>query len=251
MFRRSIKRKIVSIAVGLIVLMVITSALSMLMAARVGQLLDELTTKYVPAYSHLARMNVRSLERALALRRMVIAKMQIPPDETDYAARLKMFEQNGPEIDQESEAARKLIIAIIDDVSTPSDNAALARIETRIDAASNDLRRRMNQEISQLLSHLEARDFAEVRLGLARVDSLRDEFNQKIDTIRADMLKQVIASASTAMGGQRRAIVISAIVTATRCNRRAGCRDTRQQWHHPSGSALARGHTRRRSRTSR
>ena len=213
MFRRSIKRKIVSIAVGLIVLMVITSALSMLMAARVGQLLDELTTKYVPAYSHLARMNVRSLERALALRRMVIAKMQIPPDETDYAARLKMFEQNGPEIDQESEAARKLIIAIIDDVSTPSDNAALARIETRIDAASNDLRRRMNQEISQLLSHLEARDFAEVRLGLARVDSLRDEFNQKIDTIRADMLKQVIASASTAMGGQRRAIVISAIVT--------------------------------------
>ena len=214
MFRRSIKRKIVSIAVGLIVLMVITSALSMLMAARVGQLLDELTTKYVPAYSHLARMNVRSLERALALRRMVIAKMQIPPDETDYAARLKMFEQNGPEIDQESEAARKLIIAIIDDVSTPSDNAALARIETRIDAASNDLRRRMNQEISQLLSHLEARDFAEVRLGLARVDSLRDEFNQKIDTIRADMLKQVIASASTAMGGQRRAIVISAIVTA-------------------------------------
>jgi hypothetical protein len=49
MFRRSIKQKIVGIAAGLIVLAVITSSLSMIMAARVGHLLDELTNRYVPA----------------------------------------------------------------------------------------------------------------------------------------------------------------------------------------------------------
>lgn len=60
MFRKSIKQKIVGIAAGLIVLAVITSILSMVMAARVGHLLDELTNRYVPAYGDLARMNVRS-----------------------------------------------------------------------------------------------------------------------------------------------------------------------------------------------
>ena len=76
MFRTSIRRKIVGIAMGLVVLMVATSILSMVMASKVGHLLDELSNKYILAYGHLARANIRSLERSLALRRMVIMKMQ-------------------------------------------------------------------------------------------------------------------------------------------------------------------------------
>jgi class 3 adenylate cyclase len=214
MIRQSIKRQIVSIAVGLVVLMVITSVLSMVMARRVGHLLDELTTRYIPAYGNLARMNVHSLERALALRWMVIAKMQAPPDEAGYAERFRIFEAKGLEVEQEAAAARKLIIAIIEDVTTPSDNAALARIESRIDTATSDLRRHLNDETAQMLPLLDARDFVEARRALARVDTLRDEFDQKIDTIRADMLAQVHASAATVMRNQQRAILVSAIVTA-------------------------------------
>jgi class 3 adenylate cyclase len=214
MIRQSIKRKIVSIAVGLVVLMVITSVLSMVMARRAAHLLDELTTRYIPAYGNLARMNVRSLERALALRWMVIAKMQAPPDEAGYAERFRIFEAKGLEVEQEAAAARKLIIAIIEDVTTPSDNAALARIESRIDTATSDLRRHLNDETAQMLPLLDARDFVEARRALARVDAFRDEFNQKIDTIRADMLAQVHASAATVMRDQQRAILVSAIVTA-------------------------------------
>jgi adenylate cyclase len=214
MIRQSIKRQIVSIAVGLVVLMVITSVLSMVMARRVGHLLDELTTRYIPAYGNLARMNVHSLERALALRWMVIAKMQAPPDEAGYAERFRIFEAKGLEVEQEAAAARKLIIAIIEDVTTPSDNAALARIESRIDTATSDLRRHLNDETAQMLPLLDARDFVEARRALARADTLRDEFDQKIDTIRADMLAQVHASAATVMRNQQRAILVSAIVTA-------------------------------------
>ena len=136
MFNRSIRRKIVGIAVGLIALMVVTSILSMVMAGTVGHLLDELTTKYIPAYGHLARADIRSLERALAMRRMAIAKMQDPPDEEGFAARLRTYQEKEPEIEQETVAARKLINAIIDDASTPSDNAALGRIDDRIDQQS-------------------------------------------------------------------------------------------------------------------
>src|SRR5215470_11256363 len=114
MFWQSIKRKIVSIALGLIILMVITSVLSIIMANKVDYLLNELTTKYIAAYGHLARTNIRSLERALALRRMVIAKMQSPPDDSGYATRLKIFEQKGGEVEEEAEEARKLIAEIIE-----------------------------------------------------------------------------------------------------------------------------------------
>jgi class 3 adenylate cyclase len=214
MIRQSIKRQIVSIAVGLVVLMVITSVLSMVMAGRVGHLLDELTTRYIPAYSHLAQMNIRSLERVIALRRMVIAKMLTPPDEAGYADQLKIFEAKDPEVEQDATAARELINAIIDDDSTPSDNAALARIEGRIDVAISDLRRYLDDQTSQMLPLLDARDFAAARRALARVDTLRDEFSQRIDAIRADMLAQVYASAATVMRDQQRAILVSAIVTA-------------------------------------
>ena len=50
MLRPSIKRKIVGIAAGMIILAVITSVLSMALASRVGHLLDELTNRYIPAY---------------------------------------------------------------------------------------------------------------------------------------------------------------------------------------------------------
>lgn len=163
MFWQSIKRKIVSIALGLIILMVFTSVLSIIMANKVDYLLNELTTKYIAAYGHLARANIRSLERALALRRMVIAKMQSPPDEAGYATRLKIFEQKGREVEKEAEAARKFIDQIIADANTPSDNITLARIDGRIDTAINDFRRYLGKETAQLISQLETQNFIEAR----------------------------------------------------------------------------------------
>jgi class 3 adenylate cyclase len=214
MFWKTIRRKIVGIAIGLIVLMLVTAALSIVMTRTVGHLLDELTTKYIPAYGDLARVNVRSLERSLALRRMLIAKMQTPPDEASYQEHLRVFEEKDPQVGEQAEAARKLINSIIDDPSTPSDNAALGRIDDRIDSALNEIRRHLNEENAQLLVQLNAQNFAEVRRILARADTLRDEFSQKIDGIRSDMLAQVFASASTAIKDQRQAMLISVAVTA-------------------------------------
>ena len=213
MIRTSIRNKIVGIAIGLIILMVITSALSIVMAGKVGHLLDELTNKYIPAYGHLARADTRSVERGLALRQMVIAKMQNPPDEAAYAERLKLFEDTDQQVYEEAEGARKLINAIIDDKGTPSDNIALARLDDRIDTAVNDLRRHLNDDDVRLLEELKAQNFAAVKARLAQVDELRSEFNKKLDDIRRDMLKQVYAGAVTVIGDQRQTIVISSIVT--------------------------------------
>jgi class 3 adenylate cyclase len=214
MFSQSIRRKIVGIALGLVVLMIATSILSTLMANRVGHLLDELTNKYVPAYGELTRTNVRSLERALALRQMVIAKMQTPPDEAAFAQRMQIYRTKDAEVTREAEAARKLIVSIIEDTSTPSDNVALAHVDGQIEAAVTEVRRFLNEENSRLISQLEAHDFPEVQRSLQRSDAFRDEFNQRIDQIRAGMLAQVYASAATVMVDQQRATWITVIVTA-------------------------------------
>jgi class 3 adenylate cyclase len=211
--RESIKRKILGIAVGLIVLMAITSALSTVISRKVAHQLDELSTKYVEAYGHLARMNIRSLEQALALRRMVIAKMQSPPDEAGFADRQKIYEAKGLEIDREAEAARALINAIIEDTTTDSDNAKLGRIDDRIDNVNKDLRRYLKEESDRLLSLFAAGNFPEIRANLARTDALRDDFIKKTEEIRSDMLGQVRSDAMVTMRDQQRAITISVILT--------------------------------------
>ena len=213
MIKRSIRRRIVAIAVGLIILMVATSVLSMVMVGRVGHLLDELTARYIPANAHLTRINLLSLERALALRRMVIAKMQEPPDEIGYKLRKELYDAKDAEVDSEALAARKLINAIIDDTSTPSDNAALARIESRIEILMSESRRYLKQESADLLLQIEARDFAAVRRSLARVDSLRDELNERIDATRAEMVKASYGAVATIRSQQTQAVLISAIAT--------------------------------------
>ncbi|WP_456622441.1 MULTISPECIES: adenylate/guanylate cyclase domain-containing protein [unclassified Bradyrhizobium] len=212
-FNQSIRRKIVGIALGLIVLMLVTSILSMVMSSQVGILLDELTDRYIPAYGHLARANIRSLERSVALRRMVMMKMQAPSEEEAYAARLREFEEADRKIDEEAESARKHINAIIDDTRTHSDNAALARIETRIETVVTELRQGMNEEHAKLLKQVDAKQMTEMRGTLEHLDALRDQFNQKIDAIRADMLKQVFASTAQVIGHQRQAMIVSGIVT--------------------------------------
>ncbi|KRR30091.1 adenylate/guanylate cyclase domain-containing protein [Bradyrhizobium retamae] len=213
MLRPTIRKRILGIAIGLIFLMVIISALSTVMTRKIAHQLDELTTKYVEAYGHLARMNVRSLEQAVVVRRMVFIKIQTPPDETAFADQQTIYEAKGREIDQEAQAARALIIAIIDDPTTVSDDAKLGRIENRIETITSDLRRYLDEEHKRIWPQLDSGNMPEVRASLVRTDALRDEFNRKIEEIRHDMLEQVRSDAAVTMRDQQRAIVISAIVT--------------------------------------
>src|SRR5262245_54975798 len=104
----TIRKKIMAIAVGLIVLMVITAILSFAWVLQVEDRIRALDNSYIPAYGHLARTNIRSLERALALRRMVIEK--IAPSDDDKMAELRqVFESKGAEVEKEAQAARDLI----------------------------------------------------------------------------------------------------------------------------------------------
>ena len=201
------------IATALIVLMTITAVLSMVWVIEVGDRLKELTNSYIPAYGNLARTNIRSLERSLALRRSVIEEIQSPSSEKIGDVR-KEFDAKGIEVEREAQAARALIHDLIEKGETFGNAAALVRLETRIDSAMADTRRELNAEIERLFGALDRRDAKAIADGLQRVDALRDDLNQKLDSIRADMLAIVKADAAMTVHKQRQAILIAAILTA-------------------------------------
>src|SRR5262245_1873591 len=212
MIRLSIRRKIMGIAIVLIVLMTITAILSMVRVMEVGERLHKLTDSYIPAYGDLARANIRSLERALALRRMVIEKMQSASGGDKSAAIRKVFDAKGAEVEKEAQAARALIQGLIEKESL-SDATALTRLESRIDTAMADTRRELNVEIERLLAAIDAGDAGETAEGLSRVDALRDDLDQKLDSIRADMLALLQADAATTLSTQRQVMLIAAVLT--------------------------------------
>lgn len=158
--------------------MLVTSVLSIAMVRRVGYLLDELSARYAPINAPSDTDQYSIARTRPQLRRMVIAKMQEPPDVLGYRARLELYNEKGAEVESEAQAARTLINSIIEDTSTPSDNAALACIDNRIENL-DDTRRQLKQETRELLSHLEARDFPAARRSLARADAVRDDWMRR------------------------------------------------------------------------
>lgn len=213
MLRPTIRKRILGIAIGLILLMAITSALSAVMTRRIAHQLDEFSSKYVEAYGHLARMDIRSLEQALAAHRLMIASMQLPPNESSIAHQRKIHEAMSQEIDREAKQARALINKIIEDPATISDDAQLGRIDDRIERVTSDLQRHLGEENKRLLLLLDAGKLAEARESLTRADMLRDELNQRIEGIRTDMLALVRGDARMTMNDQNTAIVISVVLT--------------------------------------
>jgi class 3 adenylate cyclase len=71
----------------------------------------------------------------------------------------------------------------------------------------------LRQETDDLRANLDSRDFAAVRRGLGRIDDLRDEFDDKIDAVRSDMLKVSAAAVATISAQQTREVVVSGMVT--------------------------------------
>src|ERR1700691_4164234 len=151
MIRLSIKRKIIGIAVTLIVLMAITALISMALVMQVGERLEDLTRNYVPAYGALARANIHSLQRAVALRRMVIEKIKSPADSERFAAIRKGFDANGEAAEKESKAGRALIDGVIQKGSQFNDTTALVRLQPRLSDLVDDARVHLNDEIARVL----------------------------------------------------------------------------------------------------
>jgi adenylate cyclase len=210
----TIRKKIMAIALGLIVLMAITAILSLIWVRQVEHSIQDLANSYIPAYGHLARTNIRSLERALAMRRIVIDKMQTPAGGDRTAELRQIYESKGAEVEKEAQAARDIINDLIESRKDSAEEAvSLARLDSRIAGAMTDTRGQLSVEVEHLIAALDAGDGKATSETLTRVDALRDNLVEKLDSIRADMLALVQREADATVAKQRQALVIAAIVT--------------------------------------
>jgi adenylate cyclase len=192
--------------------MVVTAALSFAAATRVGNGLQQISEGYFPAYHDLADASVSSLSRALAVRRMIIAKTGNPPDPIRYAESQSVAETKLNEIDRDERAARALLQTVIEN-NEFSDAIALTRIETLLDTILTDDRRSLAEETRRLLALLDTGSSDEIAAGLERVENLRDELSRKMNSIRSDMLKLVQANTATTLRKQREVMIVSAALT--------------------------------------
>jgi class 3 adenylate cyclase len=213
MIRLSIRRKIMGIAVALIALMAVTSVMTVVLVMQVGERIEELTYSYVPAYGDLARANIRSLERALSIRRIIIEKLQSPEDSGQYTALRNRYDALGGQVELEILAARALIHGLIEKGPAFGDASTLSQFETRIDHVNQDSRRRLNAENTRLLTVLDSGDRKALAEEMERVDELRDELNQKLDGVRADMLDLLRKDANMTVHKQQQVMLISIALT--------------------------------------
>jgi class 3 adenylate cyclase len=213
MIRLSIRRKIMAIAVTLIALMAITAVMTVVLVMQVGERIEELTYSYMPAYGDLARANIRSLERALSIRRIIIAKLRSPADNGQHTALRNRYDALGGQIELEILAARALVHALIAKGPAFGDTATLSQFESRIDAINDDSRPHLNTENERLLAVLDAGDPKALADEMARIDELRDELNRKLEGVRADMLTLLRKDANMTVEKQHQVMLISVALT--------------------------------------
>jgi len=187
--------------------------LTMVLVMQVGTRIEELTYSYVPAYGDLARANIRSLERALSVRRIIIEKLQSPADSGQYAALRNQYDALGGLVELETLAARSLIHGLIEKGPAFGDTATLSQFESRIDAINDDSRRRLNAENDRLLKVLDAGDTKALTEEMERIDELRDELDKKLDSVRADMLALLRKDANMTVVKQHQVMLISVALT--------------------------------------
>ncbi len=211
--RVSIAFKIFVIVLAVLLLMAAVAAITTREARNAGAQLDRAIEIYIPAYAALARADVRSLEQALALRRLVIAELVGTTDEGSRARLRSEFEAKGADKARELATARKLIATELASKSPFVEVAALAQLEARLELLEDE-RDAYDAQVAATLTHLANGNRPALIAELDRLESLRDDINRRLEQARSGMRELMLAAASRTRVEQNRVEQISIIVTA-------------------------------------
>ena len=217
-WRVTIGVKIFAIAAGLLAFVAVVALVTLTLARDVGQQLDHVIDSYIPAYGALSAANVRSVEQGLYLRRIVIGYLETPQDPAGIQSNRQRLAEKGQATDVALGDARSAIGARLANPGRFTDVIGLARLDTNLELMAAE-RRRYDRQVTIALAALEHADAVGFRREMAVVDGLRDEFNQRIDGARREMLRLASAAAAATRRRQdeviRTSLVLMAIVGAT------------------------------------
>jgi class 3 adenylate cyclase len=210
--RVSIALKIFLVVLAVLVLMAAVAALTTWEARKAGTQLDRAVDTYIPAYAALARADVRSLEQALAVRRLVIADLAGSADDGLRARLRSEFEAKGEDRARELATARRLIGAEIASTSPFVDLPALAQLDARLEVLEDE-RGAYDAQVAAVLAKLAGGDRLDLIAELDRLEDLRDDLNTRLEQARTTMRELMLAAASQTRAEQARVVQISIVVS--------------------------------------
>jgi class 3 adenylate cyclase len=211
--RISIALKIFVIVLAVLLLMAAVAAVSTWEAQKVATRLDRAVEIYVPAYAALARADVRSLEQALAIRRIVIGELAGGADGASRGQLMAQLKTKATEAESELATARRLIDIEIASQSALVDVAALARLGARIEFLQQQSDAQ-GRQVSATLAQLANSDRTRLLAELDRLEAMRDDVNQRLEQARTDMRDLLKAATVQTQAEQRGVMEISIVVTA-------------------------------------
>ncbi|MBA4099044.1 MAG: adenylate/guanylate cyclase domain-containing protein [Rhodospirillum sp.] len=210
--RISIAFKIFLIVLALLALMATVAAVTTREADRVAGRLDRVVETYIPAYAALARADVRSLEQALALRRLVIGDLAGVGDDAARTQLRAQFDAKAAEKEQELATARRLLAAEIASAEPLADVATVARLDALVEFIEQQ-RDAYNDQVAAMLDRLESGDRPALVSELDRLEVFRDDLNQRLEEARSGMRTLLRTATAETQSEQRRVTQISIVVT--------------------------------------
>ena len=208
----SIGLKIFTVAVMILALMCAATALTVSMATQVSRELDLLGHGYMEAYAAMARANIRSLARAVLIRRLYINERdgegRTPSDELVRRAR-----DAGEAVTLEVTAARGFIEKALAGNSSLRDPVALSRLNTLLEVALAKRAEIVSRQ-TQLIDTLEGGgDASAARPMMAELDEEREDYDRQLDEARRELFAIVSDAADAARAAQNN--VVRAVVGIT------------------------------------
>lgn len=208
----SIGLKIFTLAIVVLTLMCVVTVLTVYMASNVSRDLKVLGHDYIAGYAALARANIRSVERALYLRRIYI-NLRDGQGRTATAELQRLAEEAAASAEREMADARRLVRAELEQESSIRNLVALSRIETLLEVIEGQrvvLAERQRVFLDTLLT---SSDPASLRPLLAELDATREEYDRRLEGARQELYRAVAAAAEAAQAEQEN--VVRAVVVIT------------------------------------
>lgn len=210
--RISIALKIFVIVLAVLLLMAGVAAVTTWEANNVAARLSRAVETYIPAYAALARADVRSLEQALATRRLVIGGLAADADEASRELLLSQLKTKAAEKETELATARQLIKSEIASESPLADVAALAQLDTRIEFLQQ-LSEEQDKQTAATLALLASGNSPALLAELDRLEVMRDDMNHRLEEARSSMRELLRAATVRTQAEQKHVMQISIVVT--------------------------------------
>jgi len=211
--RRPISLKVYSIALSLLVLMVIVTALSARNLASLNNEVSALARYYIPLDQQVGSVETLVRQQTVHVERILLLLQAGRPDKAAIEAERKLFDQRGINADQVVDSSLRLIDEAMAAPDSGVDRVALALLKQELPDIQT-ARQNFHGTFAQFLAEAEAgnpRSLKVVRDALVRE---KDGVNRQLEKVILALATTTQAAADRARAEEQRAIRLNWAITA-------------------------------------